>query len=840
MHIKHFFKQQLNRKYLGSFFIPIVILLLVYAFIGQIPFGNSSLFTIDLGQQYIPFFTYVSNGLKGLSSLGYSFSKALGGDLIGLLAYYCLSPFNLIFIFFEQINYGYAILIITLLKCGCCGVTMNYYLEKKNSSNYSVAFGICYALMAYNIAYQQNIMWLDCVILLPLVVLGIEKIVNENSNLLYTVTLFLAVTTNFYIGFMVCIFSGIYFLIYLFFFQAANKKYLKTIMHFIVYSFLGIGMSAAILLPAAASILGNKNEVNFVVNYSFFSQLIAMIPKVLFGNFRLNELMESGLPHIYCSMIPIYFGGCYIFNANVSGRKKVGYILMLAFLVVSCASSSLNMLWHGGQNPIWFYYRFSFMISFLLICMGYEGILLLHNKKGKILTMFLICGIAALYLFKNRHTDSYIAGFVSLGIALIALFLMNHKSFNKICFLVVVVELGWNAYYYLNQMEYYDNNAWAAEVEEIQNAIDYVKEMDSGFYRIEKTFQLNHNDAMTFNYFGINHYSSTEKQFVRTFFQYTGLTFSGAWVSYTTANQPLETLAGVKYVLSKYPLGENYRYVDQVGDILIYENTNTFGIVSFVNEAIKDVELDKSSFSNFQKLYKALGWPLLFFDLENVVIELDNLIYEGDTYYVVDTTREGILTIYFDIPYDGTTVYMDLLLDTVNPVTVQTSEHRFEYLTLLNRGMVALQSYNISENNYIKFIIRDSLSSIPEDLGARLYFVNDLWFAELAQNVKNEDVSLVAYDDNSISLQTTKKEDGFLFISIPYEENWVATIDGDEVPIQKTMATFMGISVPAGNHEIKIIYRTKHQNISYAISISSLISIISIAVIRNSKNKSNR
>ena len=826
-----------NLKFLGSFFIPIITLLVIYACIGQMPFGNSSLFTIDLGQQYIPFFSYLSNGIKGISSLGYSFSKAVGGDMTGLLAYYCLSPFNSVFLFFNQSDYGYAILIVTLLKCGCCGVTMNYYLEKKRSSDYSVVFSICYALMAYNIAYQQNIMWLDCVILLPLVVLGIEKIVNENSHLLYIVALFCAVVTNFYIGFMICIFSAIYFLVYLFFLQIENKNYLRTSVKFLVFSLLAIGMSAAVLLPAASSILGNKNEVNFVVNYNFFSRLISIAPKVLFGNFSLDELMEAGLPHIYCSIVTLFFACCYIFNANTSLRKKMGYVLLLACLIVSCASSSLNMLWHGGQNPIWFYYRFSFMISFVLICIGYEGVSVTHDKKVRILTLSFICAIIALFLLKKRSIDSYIAGIISLGIALATMLMMKRSFYKKICLVIVVIELGWNGYYYLEKMEYYDNTVWSAEVVEVQAAVDHVKTLDSGFYRIEKTFQINHNDAMALNYFGINHYSSTEKQFVRTFFLYTGQTFSGAWTDYSATNRPFETLMGIKYILSRYPLDDSYRYVDKVGNILIYENTSAFEIATFMNKNMEEIKLDKNSFSNLQKIYKSLEGSLLFFELENVTIELENLVYEEDTYSVVDSAKDGILTMYFDIPNDKTTVYMDLLLDTVNPITIETSKNSFEYLTLLNRGMLALQKYDTSENNYIKLIIHDNLSSVPEDLGARFYFINDLWFEELTKNVQDQKVHFLSYDDYSVNWYTSKNEEGFLFISVPYEDNWIATIDGENVPIKKTLDTFMGITVPAGNHEIKLVYRVKYQNAGYAISLISLLCVMAISVTKNARRK---
>ena len=86
--------------YVASALLPMTIMLLVWSSIGMYPFGNKSLMAVDFGQQYISFFGLLKNAvLTGdLSSLSYSFTKSLGGDMIGVLGYYLMSPFNLIYI----------------------------------------------------------------------------------------------------------------------------------------------------------------------------------------------------------------------------------------------------------------------------------------------------------------------------------------------------------------------------------------------------------------------------------------------------------------------------------------------------------------------------------------------------------------------------------------------------------------------------------------------------------------------------------------------------------------------------------------------------------------------
>ena len=115
-----------NRKginYVLVFLIPILVMMVLYACIGVYPFGKKSLLTVDLAGQYVAFFNSLKNIFTGDISMFYSFSKTLGGNMFGLVTYYLLSPFNLIFMLFDKINITEAILVINLLKIGACGLT---------------------------------------------------------------------------------------------------------------------------------------------------------------------------------------------------------------------------------------------------------------------------------------------------------------------------------------------------------------------------------------------------------------------------------------------------------------------------------------------------------------------------------------------------------------------------------------------------------------------------------------------------------------------------------------------------------------------------------------------
>ena len=75
------------------------------------------------------------------------------------------------------------------------------------------SFGCAYALSAFMAAYAWNIMWLDCMALAPLVLCGLERLVDGKRPALYYVFRFVS-GAIFDIAIMVCIFCVLWFFLY--------------------------------------------------------------------------------------------------------------------------------------------------------------------------------------------------------------------------------------------------------------------------------------------------------------------------------------------------------------------------------------------------------------------------------------------------------------------------------------------------------------------------------------------------------------------------------------------------------------------------------------------------
>ncbi|MCD7764412.1 MAG: YfhO family protein [Lachnospiraceae bacterium] len=227
--------------FLAGFLLSGLVALVGFALMGVWPFGDKTLLIIDSLHQYLPFYTDFHEKLVDGESLLYSFSGGLGYNLWSTIAYYLASPLNLLMVLIPTANVCDFMDLMILLKIALCGGCFSWYMYKRdeertylpehspNAQRFEngecdlpssagegalpVVFGMMYALSNFVIGYYFNLMWLDSVAMLPLIMYGIEQIVKGKSGRFYCIALFYGLWCNYYIGFMLCLFSCLYFLV---------------------------------------------------------------------------------------------------------------------------------------------------------------------------------------------------------------------------------------------------------------------------------------------------------------------------------------------------------------------------------------------------------------------------------------------------------------------------------------------------------------------------------------------------------------------------------------------------------------------------------------------------
>ena len=391
-----------------AFLFPFVGMLLVMLISGYKPFGQYSMLYSDMYHQYYPFFVAFRRSLRTGQSLLYNWSIGMGIDYLGLISYYMASPLNLLSVLVpEKLLLSYFSLLMPI-KLGLAGLFFALMLRKlygKNDFSITV-FGGLYALCAWALGYQWNVMWLDSFALLPLVVLGEIALLREKRFFLYTAALFFAVFSNYYVGFFVCVFVALVFVCYEICRFPGWKRAGLDLVRIALFSLLAIGMTAILELPALAALQTTQSSVNqfpkgFRMNIATKNTLKGLLDAMrqVAGNMGggLEPNFKEGLPNLYCGVGTILLAWLFLMAKEVKLRDKVCCVTLLLFFMLSFIIRQLDYIWHGFHFPNMIPYRFSFLYSFVLLYMAYRGWLLrrrfraAHILAAALLTAGVLC-----------------------------------------------------------------------------------------------------------------------------------------------------------------------------------------------------------------------------------------------------------------------------------------------------------------------------------------------------------------------------------------------------------------------------------------------------------------
>src|SRR5699024_3404044 len=398
-------KHPLKASMIGLFLAVFILMGLFFIFGLKIfPFGNGTIMTVDLGQQYIDFYQYYRDIFQGnWDQIFYSFSKATGGEMVGTWSYYLMSPYLIFLLFFPQSWLSFAVALIVLLKLATAASAFQFMLGRfyNEVTWQSLTFSFAYAFIGYLSANQLNVMWLDGVIFLPFLIWGLEKVMRGQSGWTYVGWLALILISNYYIGYMICLFLILFFCYRMIahgradlhsqdqidrlnqdlaptaqyqasYFTNFKTYFIQTLGKFAGWSLAGGGLAAFILMPTFYALSTSKGqqsspELELTTDYPLYD----IVSKFILGAFNFDQMPE-GLPNIFVGSLALIMASLYFFNKKIPWQERLAAGGLTTALLLSMNISGLNLIWHGFQYPIWYPYRFSFVFSFFLLFIGYQ------------------------------------------------------------------------------------------------------------------------------------------------------------------------------------------------------------------------------------------------------------------------------------------------------------------------------------------------------------------------------------------------------------------------------------------------------------------------------------
>ena len=845
-----------KKYYTLSILIPAVMILAIFMLFTITPLGNRTWLTIDLGQQYVDFFSYYQDTLlHHPEQFFYSFSKSIGGEMVSLWAYYLLSPFNLLFLLIPRSAIAMGVSLLIFLKLVSCTVSFAVLLDVKfKQRNWTtLLFALSYGFMSYLSANQFNVMWLDALIGLPLIILGVDALLQKRNPLYYVFPLSLTILSNYYTGYMICLFLGLYFP---YAYLMANdsfswKSFVKQFGRFIFYSVLSVGLITVILLPTFYSLLGSKGTATTIA-WSLKSEYnpLLMASKLFIGSFDFHE-MQKGYPNIFVGSLALFSFLCYFKEKKIARSQRLYALFITVIILISFNIEMFDKLWHAGQLPNWYSYRFSFLFSFWMVFLGYQ----LALKKTAVgiretfvyFFLVLVTGIGFI-LFPQDYLQGWqiALGFgLSMGI-LYSLILIGRGKASHQKFLIsfVVIELLLNSIITLSRLGYVMNSEFSAYQSSLQNWSTVLRPAENEFYRSEKTILRSKNDSLQVPTYGVSHFSSTFEKETERFFDALGVRQGNAYVNYSNGTLLTDALLGIKNTFIETTDAtynerwvrkdlEDFSTIASFDEGHIVTNPNALSIAYPMKAILKSMKVPTNHPITMQnQLANALSGttsPKNIFTKVPYETTFENISDSPVVYQRVqleDNTRYGTITLTFT-PETDDPIYLEMagtMGEEDLEMTLNGEPYAF-YPVQSKPVILSVAKNQKDQPQTLQIIVKADGFEFSK---LNLYSLNTSLLNERLEQTKAQELKLETFSATHFAGTMEVLEDSTVLTTIPYSTGWKVWVDGQEVETYKILDSLLGFTISKGSHQIEYRYTTPFLLEGSLVSIASLLLLIFI------------
>ena len=882
--------QQKNRRlsFALAFFLPVGLMLLVMLIAGSVPFrgGSLSMLYSDMYHQYFPFWVEFGRAIRNGEGLLWNWSAGMGMDYLSLISYYLASPLNLVSAIVPE---SLALEVYSLLmpiKLGFAALFFAIFLNRifKREDISIGLFGAMYGLCGWALAYQWNIMWLDTFALLPLTVLGMVKLLRDKKPLLYTVTLFLSIFSNYYIGFFTCIFILLLFFVYEFSRWRGFGRFCADFVRIGWFTILAIGMSCILELPALAGLQSTQSSVNkfpegFRLNIASENTWLGLFDAMrqVAGNTMggLVPSFKEGLPNLYCGVGSVILAVLFLTSRDVKWRDKLFSLALLVFFMVSFIVRQLDYIWHGFHFTNMIPYRFSFLFSFVVLYMAYKAWTLRESFR---LWQLLLAAAAAigLILCSDSRTDpvflAYNLGFgvICLAIACYQLpgrlpripegqeeanpqevlayvhDLDHRRHFAATCLAgIFLLELGMNILNFGVRFSFTYNTNYPKGTHDTVAVLEFMEEREKEnlFYRTESTHSQTLNDGALNGYNGISTFTSSANVKVTEFMKAIGYSAKNTYNRYCyEEGSPVTNLfLGLKYMIERDGELEENRYFDPVftsGKVTLLENNAHLPLGFLADPALEELRFTGSNHFSLQNaLFSAATgiysdvWQELEPEItgENLTITSSN----GPTVNYKESQSGAVMTYTFPIHRDGF-VCIDFDVTDRNSYSIWHNGQKLYSESLSLTQMVAACDAVAGDEIQVQLTCKQGEDGRMTIRGGIL---DDNLFRQGVDQLKSSTLELTEFTSTQISGTIDCPREGLLYTSIPTDGGWSVLVDGQEAEPALVGDVMLAVRLEAGTHTVQFRYENRAFSLGWKISAICLLLFLLTAPIYYYKRK---
>ena len=776
-----------------------------------------------------------------------SFSMSMDDNL---LSFFGIEIMDILFLLTKK-EYWETCFVITqgirLWLSGAAFLLFLYYLYGSNFEQkqwIALFSSLAYAFGGFSIIYTYKFpIYVSLMYNLPILLLGIEKIIRENKKSLFIAAVAASAVCNLslhYYATIICVFYCI-----LRIFQIKNKKIIIVARNLIFSYLVGFGISMFLNLPLILSLTDSSKVTNgihdtaLIYGWDFFWE--TLVNFFVIQSYSSVQGAWTGITPVFLPVVICLFikPGRYLQKFSLAA---ILILMNLPLMGTIAGLSTTNNRWTYCLCFVAAYILFSVLpellfennikikLTITVLSLLYAGIMVYHSDGSKNIILSAISIFIVIVFFNILWLQSEMAiKCLFLFSAFLAALFLNMKELPNI---ENMIEAG-------SINSYLDTfiNAEALKIE------------DDGFYRIDHsnnqkyTSEWNCNLPVWYGYNGISGFLSVlNESFVSYLrdFGYIGLLNIPKATGFDGRTSD-EILACTKYYL-KDPVNPVVPYgFHKTENDLIYQSEYILPIGYTYNSVIPRADFEKLNAAEQQEIMlqsvvldiesnnagneRELKSKKL--DLQTLTIN-KNVVVENDTFHILK--NNGKITISVDVP-ENAELYVSV--ENVEIPGDKTYRIIVDFQDTSKNTFVLAENarYATNQNTYIFNLgqIQEGIQEISIRFSGGMYLGSVSCYARNIESVgkdvqklADESMQNVTITTNQISGQVDLTSEKWLVFSLPYSKGWTAYVDGNKKELQKANIMYMGFNLSRGHHEITLNY------FPYGMKTGIIISTVSI------------
>lgn len=855
-----------NKKYSPLLLTVIALLLAIFGHSFYIYrfFKDGTIFTgpNDGLEQMLPMQLYLYD--KFISGeFFYNLDFGLGGDYYTDLAYYYSTSIiffiNMLAVRFFDLFFNFQVDTVTFwaknaffisIAKSTAGILASYYYFRKIKMTPIPALLSGFLFLTSAIYFRFTLYWSffsDVFIFLPLLLLGIERYIQDEKKGIFIIATACIFVNNFYFAYYQVLFGLIYFVLRnIFRSEYDTVERAKQWINFVIMAVLGLMISAFAFFYGAKSFLQNErapynvkiplfdpfdqNANIFYDNYLvivLFITIQALLTFKFYKNYFYRFFAIMSIALMLLSFTPFIDS---VFNGFSAPQKRWHYLItfftsgLIGFYIMKFKEISI-------QN-----YLYSLVPGFVIVFMS-------HHYIDKAVTWVWLLPVIAI-------------------IGLIVLIVKDNAVKQTIYYLLIamIIILNWDIVRVHNKLDNYnpgiEERAKMSYIESSvydsplqRQIVDELKKKLKPGERIDWRVLEQDNTPMYQNYNGVSLYSSIfDGSLIDFFYKQLKINIKEESLSrYSTFNSRsnLESLMNIRYLVRKSyqtDIPENFKLIADNGKYKIYENTKMIPFARITSNVVNSNDLttpiDREHAMIEAIVSDRLATNYKINPAKNLLSEMK--VTPSGAEWIADNKTlkvnppSGGLVI--DIPKALLKAYKDFYVDMHVQLQSPVTNHQININGYANNRLFQTSKYRTHYDDLMYRVKSPKNGKILIGLTGGTYqlTINGIYGEDYKTLSKVNQTKNYTFTDNGnkMTVQLKSSKDGYLTVPITYRDGMRAYVDGKKVDVERANYIMSAVKVDDNTKTVEFRYTPPYFYLMVAISLLGII--LSVLYTRNS------